>query len=563
MVSPDPTAGDEPPPAVDEREADDGAARGVEPEAPAEETPRGEGRRPEHQARRIDAVMPRIVGLGRSVRLLVQVRMPASRPLGPEDWPAATRPDLVERDTRAVGLVFPRDAASGELLGLPLRVEASSDAFTIEPPAFDVEVPPDGESPLVKFRLTARSLGPAEVDIAVRAPAGPILGTAYIGTSVEGLEPVAPPLSSATARVFPQVVGAFAGLEIRLEQDAAGLHASCELDHVDGNSRSVLVEQAPVTLAYEPLLAAANDPVAYGGLLAGQLFADPRMREAWATARQHAAAAGAALRVSLRIEGPDELHRLYWETLRDPIDGQPIALGDQVLVSRFIPSPDVTSIPLPRRDELRALLAVASPTDLVAFGLDPIDVATEVREARRALGELATTLLADHPGAAGRASLEAIRAGLTAGAQVLYLICHGTQPAGEEPTLWLEDAGGASARVRASELVELIRLTGRRPLLVVLASCYSAGGGRADTLMALGPRLAYAGVPAVVGFQGQVEAVTARRLLAPLFADLGSADGVVDRALATARYGLRADGWWQAVLWLRTRSGRLWAPGGP
>lgn len=529
----------------------------------------------ETRARRLDAAMPRVVGLRRTVRLLVQIRLPESRPLGPEDWPEATRPDAVERDTPMIGLTYRREG--GVLRNLPLRIEVRSASFAIsvEPPEpdgevapsdrpaiWDLELTPDGESPRMPFWLTARRIGPAEVDVLVRTlPDGRLVGAAYVGASVDEGAPVDPTMSQATARIFPQVVSPFAGLQIWVEQQGDGCIATMRLDQADGNTPSDLADEVPVAFDRAALLEAANDPEAYGRLLAGQLFADPHIRDGWARARQHAEECKAALRVSLRIEGEDWLHTIFWEVLRDPIDGLPVALAERVLLSRYIPSPDVTRVTLPQKDELRAVLVVASPVDSAERKLGPIDVAGEVRQARQALGAIPAELLSRDAGGAGPPTLGRIRRAIASGAHVLYLIGHGTQPEDDEPVIWLEDDTGAAAPVRASKLVEMIQLTGRRPLLVVLASCYSAGGGRADSMVAIGPRLAAAGVPAVVGFQGQVAAGTARRLLEPLFEELGAADGVIDRALAVARASVTDDAWWQAVLWLRTRDGRLWTAG--
>ena len=100
----------------------------------------------------------------------------------------------------------------------------------------------------------------------------------------------------------------------------------------------------------------------------------------------------------------------------------------------------------------------------------------------------------------------------------------------------------------------------RRPLLVVLASCQSAGRThRPGALAAVGPRLAGAGVGAVVAMQDRLTLATAERLLPAFFAELRR-DGQVDRALAAARLAVRErPDWWAPVLFLRLRDGRLWA----
>jgi hypothetical protein len=354
------------------------------------------------------------------------------------------------------------------------------------------------------------------------------------------------------------VLAPLPSVELELERADGGLAATLTLFQPDGRTESVLAEDTPVELDETGLRERALDPAAYGKALTEQLFADRRLHDAWAQARSFAAAAGGDLRVRLRLEAHDALHAVRWETLLDPESGLPLALSERALVSRYLASADLAPIQLPAREQLQATLLVASPTDLERYSLAPLDVAGDVAAARMALGTIPTTLFAGHPEAAGRATLDGLRAGLRGGSQILYLMAHGTQVDGE-PYLWLERPDGASERVSGAELVAAVREATRRPLLVVLASCQSAGGGFSGALLALGPQLAQAGVPAVIGFQGDVSVATARRLLRPLFAELAAADGVIDRAMAVARANLRDSDWWQAVLWLRTRDGRLWA----
>jgi hypothetical protein len=104
----------------------------------------------------------------------------------------------------------------------------------------------------------------------------------------------------------------------------------------------------------------------------------------------------------------------------------------------------------------------------------------------------------------------------------------------------------------------------RRPLLVLLAACHGAGDGQgAEALTSLGSLLARSGVPAVVAMQGKVTMATMATMAPDLFGQLRR-HGQVDRALAAARGAVldRAD-WWIPVLFLRLRSGRIWAEPGP
>jgi hypothetical protein len=136
----------------------------------------------------------------------------------------------------------------------------------------------------------------------------------------------------------------------------------------------------------------------------------------------------------------------------------------------------------------------------------------------------------------------------------------------------LEKEGGTTEMLPGSALINRLQELQRRPRLIVLASCQSAGEGSqlhsddGGALAALGPRLADAGIPAVVAMQGNVTMETVKRLMPVFFTEL-QRHGVIDLALATARSQIapasaqtegRTD-WWAPTLYMRLRSGRLWA----
>ena len=305
----------------------------------------------------------------------------------------------------------------------------------------------------------------------------------------------------------------------------------------------------------EALLALSDDPAAYGAALAAQLFADQRLREAWLKARAYAASGDLQLRLRLDANAPD-LHALRWETLRDPESGQPIALHERVRLVRTLDSPDLTPVVIPPRPALRALVVVANPSNLADFHLAEVDVDGEVGRARAALGDIPATILGDHADSTGRATMAGLAAQLRDAPPIVILVAHGTLREGQ-PLLWLEREDGAADQVPGATFVDTVARLAARPLLLILASCRSAGGGYGDTLSALAPGLARAGVPAVLGFQGDVAMGTVKALMPTLISELRR-DGQIDRALAAARAALgERKPWWQAVLWLRT-DGRVW-----
>lgn len=329
----------------------------------------------------------------------------------------------------------------------------------------------------------------------------------------------------------------------------------------------------PVTLNVEALLAHALDPTAYGAALRDALFADPAALTAFAEART-AIAAG---RLRVRLLLPQELQPLRWETLLDPRSGRPLALESDLLLTRYIVADDYQRVMLRPRSALCALVAVAAPTNLADYRLAPIDARAEIVRMRAALqgfspqpsalnpqpSALNPGISVDALGDAIPCTIEALGEWLRKGAgyDMLYLLAHGAFINGT-PRLYLADAAGRVAVKDGSMLADLLRNLGeRRPRLVVLASCASAGDGFADSLAALGPLLARAGVPAVLAMQGQVSTATVAQLM-PVFLSELLRDGLVDRALALARLEVRErDDWWLPVLYSRLRTGRIYSPG--
>ena len=353
-----------------------------------------------------------------------------------------------------------------------------------------------------------------------------------------------------------------AALELSLRRWPAGGYAVEPRLRLPGAAADVhLAPGAPplAQLDAQALLAAALDPAAYGQALAAMLWADRRLGEALAAARAQAEALGLPLRLRLRLDAADgDLHALRWETLADP-RGAPLAASERVVLSRALDSAEPAPPPAPLAGELRALVVVAAPPGLELYGLAPIDAAAELARARAALAPTAPATLG---GPGQPATLAAIAAALREGPDLLYLVCHGAMRGGE-PYLWLEDEAGGPARVPGAALAEQVAALARRPRLAALVSCASAGATAGGALAALGPRLAAAGLAAVLAMRDEVTQETAALLLPALFRELRR-DGVVDRALAAARAQIlgRPD-WWAPTLYMRADDGRLWAEPAP
>lgn len=306
---------------------------------------------------------------------------------------------------------------------------------------------------------------------------------------------------------------------------------------------------------FESLLAQSLDAAAYGKALTASLFADPKMVTAFSEALASAQSLQAPLRIRLVIgASAPELHTLYWETLRNPKDQSPLFTGEQIFFSRYLSSLDWRPVHLRSKADLKALVAVANPSNLGEFGLGAVEKEAEFARARQALGDIAVTTL---PEAGKYCTLTALNESLRAGYDILYLVAHGVFRK-DEAWILLEAEDGTLARVSGVDLVTRIRELQDPPRLVVLASCQSAGEGAGRALQALGPRLTEAGVPAVIAMQGNITMPTVEKFMPVVFEELRK-DGVIDRAVAVARGLLRTQSdYWIPVLFMRLKSGRIW-----
>jgi hypothetical protein len=336
---------------------------------------------------------------------------------------------------------------------------------------------------------------------------------------------------------------------------------------------------APVSFPLDTLRGLTGDTLAYGRSLATALFAGPEIAEGWARAREHANVSELQLRVRLVINpaasspGGAALHALRWETLCDPRTGDPLMVGQRTLFSRHIISGDSRGLPPLSRSTLSVLVAVAAAPDLRDKGFAPLDAADELSRARASLHW--PPIVALHE--TGPVTLRRLTAALEDGPHVLYLVAHGALPPDGRPRLWLQGEDGAATPVAGDELVSAIRRLAQPPRLIILASCDSAGAGRTpdlpapdgpaivrgnDALVALGPRLAEAGVGAVVAMQGQIPLEAAEGFTRRFFERL-QRHGIIDLAVAEGRGEAQAgDDWWRPALFMRLITGELWDTAG-
>ncbi len=356
----------------------------------------------------------------------------------------------------------------------------------------------------------------------------------------------------------------YVDLEIGLHRwDADRYRIDLRFSRPDSDTDEWLIRNGPEYVRFDiKRLSSLWDDAAYGKLLGEQLFASQEVQAAFRETRAVAHSQDSSLRIRLFI-GPSapELHDLRWETLRDPQDASSLLTTEHLLFSRYLSSADWRPVRLRPQSTLRALVVISDPVDIEEYQMAPLKEFKELDQAKLGLGDMYfATLLSG-----GSATLKNLIATLRNDEpyDILYIIAHG-KIIDDEPRLWLEDEQEMSDLVSGQELVIQLKELVQRPRLVVLASCQSAGTGQepqpgeARALIALGPHLAEAGIPAVIAMQGNMSVETVKEFMPVFFKEL-QRDGQIDRAIAVARGTVRKQpDWWMPVLFMRLKSGKIW-----
>ncbi|MFP4396347.1 MAG: CHAT domain-containing protein [Anaerolineales bacterium] len=305
-----------------------------------------------------------------------------------------------------------------------------------------------------------------------------------------------------------------------------------------------------------------GDPVAAGQQLFDLLFADPKLREAWAEARGQA---GGKLRIRLYIDiHAPELHALPWELLHDRVTM--LSANAVMPFSRYLPA----AMPwggLIQERPIRILVVISNPNDLERYRLAPVDVALEREILEDSLRQpdtleemkLEVTYL-EPPVTLARLETE-----LRRGYHILHYLGHGAYSARrQQAALYFQDEAGNTAIVSDDALIQMLARQELRPQLIFLAACQSAVRSTGDAFRGLGPKLVQIGMPAVIAMQDFLEMEMARKLTSAFYHNL-LAHGMVDRAINEARSVLLSDRQVTndiavavPVIFLRLKSGQLW-----
>ncbi|MEJ6485362.1 CHAT domain-containing protein [Nostoc punctiforme UO1] len=263
------------------------------------------------------------------------------------------------------------------------------------------------------------------------------------------------------------------------------------------------------------------------------------------------------LRILLSIEAGDndELKTLHWERLCAPIDADGswhlLARDQRVPFSLYIPTIiDRRFPPIGRRD-LRALVLVASPSNIGKFQLAPFDVEAVLSGVKEALGEIPYEILAnDVAGAIGPPTLQELSKQLTNAKKpytLLHFVAHGKLLDNGETVLYWANADNQVQPVTGEELLSELKNIGNYqrslPHFTFLCTCESADPRAEVGLGGLGQRLVRnLGMPAVVAMTRKVSVETGLALGQSFYRRLRES-GEVDTALqeATAGLGKRHD----------------------
>jgi hypothetical protein len=351
----------------------------------------------------------------------------------------------------------------------------------------------------------------------------------------------------------------FADLEVRiLQRRDQGYPVEITLEKSLEFRRGYINPQA--VEGWRPDLSLEED----GWHLFDLLLADPQVRSAWAEVRGRYP----QRRIRLRIDAEaPELHALPWELLREEREGGPInlAAAEATPFSRYMASEHGYAGPI-RVRPIRILVAIANPSNLGRWRLQPIEVDYEMALLRQALEGLNVELIeVPQP-----CTLEALEEGLRKGPHILHLIAHGKyRQADRKAVIFMANRynlvrlmyADKHRNIFARQLTDANWREEDKLRLVFLASCETATRDRTDAFRGFAPKLVDAGVPAVLAMQDLVAVDTAREFTRVFYRQLLQ-HGQVDLATNQARAALLTGEFTGAhipVLFMRLEDGQLLA----
>ena len=266
------------------------------------------------------------------------------------------------------------------------------------------------------------------------------------------------------------------------------------------------------TLQHLAELRIDQSPAVYGAELLKACF-QQRALEGYHNIRS-AIEKGDWKRLRLQIDlAAKNLHSLWWECLWDLDDPQRrLGCSPWTPLSRYLPL-SANREPV-REEKLRVLAVISNPVDLREGGKwskwDRLNEEAEMAVIEGALKNLDDRVVVEYQNKP--ASRLRIRERLKSGKfHILHIVGHGAFSENRDEGYLLlekdedETVEPIGERLLGPMVEDLIDLR-----LVILAACHSAKRSEADALVGLGPRLIWAGVPAVIAMQDLVSVETAR-----------------------------------------------------
>jgi|GEM_PF-1556741 len=295
------------------------------------------------------------------------------------------------------------------------------------------------------------------------------------------------------------------------------------------------------------------------------LFADDRLKRAWAAARSQSP----ALRIRLRIDASaPELHAIPWELLREGGPGrvtETLSADADTPFSRYMAGEWRHGKPVSGRP-IKLLAVIANPANLPVYRLTPIDVEAERRNLAAALAGLEGEQI-EMTFLQGPVTLSALEDELKRGYHILHIVAHGLYNRQQgRAVLFLGDGDNQAVPVGEDDFAEMLVRQGDALRLIFLASCQTATRSPAGAFRGYAPKLVAAGVPAVVAMQDLVP-VKAARIFAAIFYRRLLRHGLVDVAANEARSAMLTAGlsssWAVPVLFSRVSEGAILEPSVP
>lgn len=261
------------------------------------------------------------------------------------------------------------------------------------------------------------------------------------------------------------------------------------------------------------------------------------------------------LRLWLDPQSP-ELHRLWWEAMRDPSRDEPVSLD--AAFSRFLRVNRARGWPVTERP-LRMLSIFSNPKGLERFNLAGFDVSLEknlLGSATESIKQfLDFQMLSDAP------TLDNLREELGKGYHIVHLVAHAVKAEGRH-CLLLADGNGSALPVPFEQLIEILKsAVEQAPYFIFLNAPTTADEQVGETLVNFAPQLVQAGAQAVLAVQAAL-APERLTMFTERFYNTLIRTGTVDLAMTVARSASYSHDWqWvYPVLYMRTPDAQLFQP---